>query len=138
MRQSAALAIAILVSIATGVRASGDQSSPGPGGERPYSPYADWDQPMDVYFGDTHVHTGLSADAGGADLGAVWQDPDFDPGLDAFYYARVIEIPTPRWTAYDQVKFKLDLPADIPLKVQERAYTSPIWYKPRGSDVTAR
>ena len=75
---------------------------------------------------------------GAADLGAVWQDPDFDPRLDAFYYARVIEIPTPRWTAYDQVKFKLDLPADIPLKVQERAYTSPIWYKPRGSDVTAR
>ena len=75
---------------------------------------------------------------GAADLGAVWQDPDFDPRLDAFYYARVIEIPTPRWTAYDQVKFKLDLPADIPLKVQERAYTSPIWYKSRGSDVTAR
>ena len=75
---------------------------------------------------------------GAADLGAVWQDPDFDPRLDAFYYARVIEIPTPRWTAYDQVKFKLDLPADIPLKVQERAYTSPIWYKARGSDVTAR
>ena len=79
-----------------------------------------------------------SNDIGAAELGAVWQDPDFDPGLDAFYYARVIEIPTPRWTAYDQVKFKLDLPADIPLKVQERAYTSPIWYKPRGSDVTAR
>ena len=57
-------------------------------------------------------------------------DPDFDPGLRAFYYARVIEIPTPRWTAYDRVKFKLDLPADIPLKTRERAYTSPIWYNP--------
>jgi hypothetical protein len=67
---------------------------------------------------------------GAADLGAVWTDPDFDPGLRAFYYARVIEIPTPRWTAYDRVKFKLDLPADIPLKTQERAYTSPIWYNP--------
>jgi hypothetical protein len=67
---------------------------------------------------------------GAADLGTVWTDPDFDPKLRAFYYARVIEIPTPRWTAYDRVKFKLDLPADIPLKTQERAYTSPIWYVP--------
>jgi hypothetical protein len=65
---------------------------------------------------------------GAAELGAVWTDPDFNPKLRAFYYARVIEIPTPRWTAYDRVKFKLDLPADIPLKTQERAYTSPIWY----------
>ena len=67
---------------------------------------------------------------GAPELGAVWTDPDFDPDLRAFYYARVIEIPTPRWTAYDQVKFKRDLPADIPLKTQERAYTSPIWYNP--------
>lgn len=55
----------------------------------------------------------------------------FDAGLRAFYYVRVIEIPTPRWTAYDQVKFKLHLPVDIPLKTQERAYTSPIGYNPR-------
>jgi hypothetical protein len=68
---------------------------------------------------------------GAAELGAVWTDPDFDPKLQAFYYARVIEIPTPRWTAYDRVKFKLDLPADVPLKTQERAYTSPIWYNPQ-------
>ncbi len=68
---------------------------------------------------------------GAAELGAVWTDPDFEPKLRAFYYARVIEIPTPRWTAYDRVKFKLDLPADIPLKTQERAYTSPIWYNPQ-------
>lgn len=65
---------------------------------------------------------------GAAELGAVWTDPDFDPALSAFYYARVIEIPTPRWTAYDAVKFGLDLPSEIPLKTQERAYTSPIWY----------
>ena len=69
---------------------------------------------------------------GAPDLGAVWTDPDFDPALKAFYYVRVIEIPTPRWTAYDQAKFKLDLPPEIPLKVQERAYTSPIWYEPAG------
>ena len=67
---------------------------------------------------------------GAPELGAVWVDPDFDPTLRAFYYARGIEIPTPRWTAYDRVKFKLDLPETIPLKTQERAYTSPIWYTP--------
>ena len=61
----------------------------------------------------------------------VWTDPDFDPTQRAFYYARVIEIPTPRWTAYDRVKFNLDLPKTIPLKTQERAYTSPIWYTPK-------
>jgi hypothetical protein len=69
---------------------------------------------------------------GSSELGTVWTDPDFDPALRAFYYARVIEIPTPRWTAYDRVKFKLDLPPEIPLKTQERAYTSPIWYTPAG------
>jgi hypothetical protein len=67
---------------------------------------------------------------GASELGGVWTDPDFDPELKAFYYARVIQIPTPRWTAYDAVKFDLDLPDDIPLKTQERAYTSPIWYTP--------
>ncbi len=67
---------------------------------------------------------------GAAELGAVWRDPEFDPAERAFYYARVIEIPTPRWTAYDAVKFGLELPADVPLVAQERAYTSPIWYSP--------
>ncbi len=67
---------------------------------------------------------------GASELGAVWTDPDFDPSLRAFYYARVIEIPTPRWTAYDAVKFNLDLPDQIPLVTQERAYTSPIWFTP--------
>jgi len=61
----------------------------------------------------------------------VWSDPNFDPAQKAFYYARVIEIPTPRWTAYDRVKFNLELPSDVPLKTQERAYTSPIWYTPQ-------
>ncbi|MCB1489163.1 MAG: DUF3604 domain-containing protein [Bauldia sp.] len=67
---------------------------------------------------------------GAAELGTVWTDPDFDPSLKAFYYARVIEIPTPRWTAYDQVRFNLDLPDEVPLKNQQRAYSSPIWYEP--------
>jgi hypothetical protein len=65
---------------------------------------------------------------GAAELGTVWTDPDFDPALSAFYYARVIEIPTPRWTAYDAVKFGVTMPADVVMKTQERAYTSPIWY----------
>ena len=67
---------------------------------------------------------------GASELGTVWTDPDFDPDRRAFYYARVIEIPTPRWSAYDRVKFKLELPPGVPLKTQERAYTSPIWYTP--------
>ena len=67
---------------------------------------------------------------GAAELGTVWIDPEFDPALKAFYYARVLEIPTPRWTAYDRVKFKLDLPKDIPLKGQERDYSASIWYTP--------
>ena len=67
---------------------------------------------------------------GASELGAVWRDPDFDPSLKAFYYARVIEIPTPRWTAYDAVKFDLDLPDNIPMKAQQRAYSSPIWFTP--------
>jgi len=65
------------------------------------------------------------------ELSTVWQDPDFDESSPAFYYARVLEIPTPRWTAYDAKEYGLkDLPEEIPMTVQERAYTSPIWYTP--------
>ena len=67
---------------------------------------------------------------GAPTLSAVWTDPDFDAAERAFYYARVIEIPTPRWTAYDAKYFKIDLPDHIPAVVQDRAYTSPIWYTP--------
>ena len=66
---------------------------------------------------------------GAMELGTVWTDPNFDPAQSAFYYARVIEIPTPRWTAYDAVKFGLELPDEVPMTVQERAYTSPIWFR---------
>jgi hypothetical protein len=63
-------------------------------------------------------------------LTAYWKDPDFDPGQSAFYYVRVIEIPKPRWTAYDAKFFNVDMPKEIPMTVQDRAYTSPIWYTP--------
>jgi hypothetical protein len=67
---------------------------------------------------------------GAAELGAVWTDPDFDPQQRAFYYMRVIEIPTPRWSLYDAVRFDVKHPEDAPTSTQERAYTSPIWYTP--------
>lgn len=67
---------------------------------------------------------------GAAELVSVWADPDFDPSQPAFYYARVIEIPTPRWTAYDAVYFNLDMDEEVRMTITERAYTSPIWYTP--------
>ena len=68
---------------------------------------------------------------GDPELITVWTDPDFDPALRAFYYARVIEIPTPRWTAYDAKHFGVQMPKEVPMIAQERAYTSPIWYTPK-------
>jgi len=67
---------------------------------------------------------------GASELGTVWKDPDFDPAQAAFYYARVIEIPTPRWVVYDAFRYGVPLPADAVTTAQERAYTSPIWYTP--------
>ena len=67
---------------------------------------------------------------GAVSLGTVWEDPDFDPAQPAFYYTRVIEIATPRWTAYDAHYFKLKLPEEIPMVTRERVYSSPIWYRP--------
>jgi hypothetical protein len=67
---------------------------------------------------------------GAVELATVWSDPDFDPAQRAFYYARVLEIPTPRWTDYDKVRFGDEMPEEIPLVIQERCYTSPIWYSP--------
>ena len=67
---------------------------------------------------------------GAPELITVWKDPQFDPKQRAFYYARVIEIPTPRWTAYDAYRFGIKMPPEVPMKHQERAWTSPVWYTP--------
>jgi len=67
---------------------------------------------------------------GAPELVVSWSDPDFDPKLKAVYYVRVLEIPTPRWTDYDTVRFKSTMPAKVPMTLQERAFTSPIWYMP--------
>jgi hypothetical protein len=67
---------------------------------------------------------------GSPELIKVWRDPEFDPALRAFYYVRVIEIPTPRWTAYDAKYFGVTMPKEVPMTTTERAYTSPIWYTP--------
>ena len=68
---------------------------------------------------------------GDPSLAAVWTDLEFDPTQRAFYYARVIEIPTPRWTAYDQLRFGIKMSPEVPMVQQERAWSSPIWYTPK-------
>ena len=67
---------------------------------------------------------------GASELGTVWTDPDFNTIQKAFYYARVIEIPTPRWSTIEAFRFGIPIPEGAPVSTQERAYTSPIWYTP--------
>ena len=67
---------------------------------------------------------------GTAELATVWTDPDFDPNQRAFYYARVLEIPTPRWVVYDAFRYGIEIPEGAETTGQERAYTAPIWYTP--------
>jgi hypothetical protein len=67
---------------------------------------------------------------GAPELITAWTDPDFDPEIRAAYYLRVIEIPTPRWTAYEAKRYGITMPESVPMVTQERAYTSPIWYTP--------
>lgn len=68
---------------------------------------------------------------GASELTKVWTDPDFDPAHPSMYYARVIEIPTPRWSTYDASRFGIPIPKGAPTSTQERGYTSPIWYTPK-------
>ena len=73
---------------------------------------------------------GHTNDIGDTQLSAVWTDPDFDPKQKAVYYVRVLEIPTPRWSTYDAAKLGVEPPKGVPATIQERAYSSPIWYTP--------
>jgi Protein of unknown function (DUF3604) len=97
---------------------SGDRK-PGPNGKLP--PVGNT---VDV------VNATWSNTIGAPELIKVWEDPDFDARERAFYYARVIEIPTPRWTAYEAKRFQVDMSDEVPMTTTERAYTSPIWYAP--------
>ena len=76
------------------------------------------------------AHATWSNSIGSPELITVWTDPDFDAAKPAFYYTRVIEIPTPRWTAYEAMRFDVKMDAEVPMITTERAYTSPIWYTP--------
>ena len=67
---------------------------------------------------------------GASELATTCSDPDFDAAESAFYYVRVLEIPTPRWVLYDKVRLGAHIPEHVELVHQERAYTSPIWYTP--------
>ena len=69
---------------------------------------------------------------GQAQLSAHWTDPDFDAGQRAFYYVRVLQIPTPRHSLYDSIALEIEVPEEGPATLQERAYTSPVWYTPGG------
>jgi len=76
------------------------------------------------------AHATWTNTIGTPELATVWSDPQFDPTVRAFYYARVLEIPTPRWTAYDAAYFKQTIAPNVPMTTQERAWSSPIWYTP--------
>jgi Protein of unknown function (DUF3604) len=75
---------------------------------------------------------------GASELATVWTDPDFDPAESAFYYVRVLEIPTPPWYAYDAFRYGIDIPKDAAKSQQERGYTSPIWYTPEKTKMTKK
>ncbi len=69
-------------------------------------------------------------DIGSSELMVLWKDPDFDPEVNAFYYVRVLQIPTPRWSTYDAVTLGIEPVEGLPVSIQERAWSSPIWYTP--------
>jgi len=138
-----------------------DESLSGMYPGKAYSPYAQRSFPDKVFWGNTHEKVydvawsiGREPDANGvlppvgntvdvananwtntigpSELATVWTDPDFEPAHKAFYYARVLEIPTPRWVVYDAFRFGVKTPEGAETIGQERAYTSPIWYAPQG------
>lgn len=73
----------------------------------------------------------ISADVGASELKATWQDPNYDPAERAFYYVRVLENPSCRWSTWDAVRFKHEPRDDLKLTIQERAWSSPIWIEPK-------
>jgi hypothetical protein len=75
---------------------------------------------------------------GTAELAAFWEDREFNSHQHAFYYARVLEIPTPRWSTYDAVALATEVPDGLPVSIQERAYSSPIWYRPETATTPGR
>jgi hypothetical protein len=77
-------------------------------------------------------------DIGDSQLSVVWTDPDFNPKVKTVYYVRVLEIPTPRWSTYDSARNNLPLPKDVPATIQERAYSSPIWYTPEAAKMAKK
>ena len=77
-------------------------------------------------------------DIGDSQLMAVWTDPDFDPDQRALYYVRVLEIPTPRWSTYDAARYNLPLLDAVPVTIQERAWSSPIWYTPESAQTAMK
>ena len=73
----------------------------------------------------------ISSDSGDVELARVWRDPEFDRRQRAFYYVRVLQNPTCRWSTWDAIRNGLPLLTDVPATIQERAWSSPVWYKPR-------
>ena len=121
--------------------------STGANAAEPYAPPVG----QDYLIGSTDTHTGIATadednfwgkmgartqphSIGSPSLATTWKDPDFDPNEAAFYYVRVIQIPTPRWTTYAAKFYDLDeIQHTPPAVIQDRAYSSPIWYTPQGS-----
>ena len=82
--------------------------------------------------------TTYTNDIGATELSAAWTDLDFDPSVPCVYYARILEIPTPRWSTYDAVRHRAPLNTAVPATVQQRAWASPVWYTPSEQDHGAR
>jgi hypothetical protein len=91
----------------------------------------DGDGKLPTVGSTANIRTGKTTNTiGAAELGTVWIDPEFDPAQSAFYYARVLQIPTVRHSQLDAIALGIDTPYESPATIEERAYTSPIWYNP--------